>query len=379
MNRTDASMHQVCKSCVMDTTDPDIRFDDEGVCNHCRTIAADLAALDVEPAEQQRRLDALAVRIRRASTGRPYDVVVGLSGGVDSSFVGVLAHDMGLRVLAVHFDNGWDAEVAVANIHAIVGAFGFDLETYVIDWPEFRDLQRSFLRAGVVDIEMLTDHAILAAMFECARKHDVGFVLSGDNVATEHGMPPSWVWNKTDLVNIKAIQKRFGSVGLKSFPNKGLLKNTWRRKLNKSFELIEIFNLIGYKKHAALERLKQETGWQAYGGKHHESTFTKFYQAYILPTKFGIDKRKVHLSALIRNGEISRTEALKELQQPLYDDDALRRDKAYVLKKLGFSEDEFDSMMAEAPVPHEHYPTDLVLRGVLKGAQSNLRRFGLPV
>ncbi len=365
--------YQVCTTCVMDTTDPAITFDDHGVCNHCRDALPKIEKIRLSPQESQVRLEALAQQIKADSKGCSYDAVVGMSGGVDSSYVAWLAHKLDLRVLAVHFDNGWNAEIAVANIESVVNTCGFDLETYVIDWPEFRDLQRAFIKAGVVDIEMLSDHAIMAAMFDLAKRHNVKYVLSGTNIATEHGMPRSWVWNKQDLTNIIDIQKRFGDKRLKSFPTMGLLKSIVKRYLGLGFKFVEILDLVNFRKNDAMAELKQETGWQYYGGKHYESTFTKFYQTYILPQKFNIDKRKVHLSALIRNHEIDREEALSELSEPLYELDELRRDKAYVLKKLGFTEDEFDAIMKQSPVRHDFYKSDIKLRDFLKNLS---RKFG---
>jgi hypothetical protein len=276
---------------------------------------------------------------------------------VDSSYVALLAARHSLRTLLVHFDNGWNSAVAVENIRGIVDGLGFDLETYVIDWEEFRDLQRSFFQASVVDIEMLTDHAITAAMFSIARKRGIRYILSGVNLATESGLPQAWYWNKQDLRNIKAIHKRFGGVKLNSFPT----LSTWRwivQRHLRRFVFVEILNMVNYRKLEAMAQLTSELGWRYYGGKHYESVFTKFYQAYVLPTKFGIDKRKAHLSSLVRNGELRRDEALAELAKPLYDPAELRQEKEYVLKKLDFSEQEFERIMALPVRSHLDYPSD---------------------
>jgi len=365
---------QVCTTCVMDTSDPAITFDEAGVCIHCQDAIPEIKKIQLTPEESRHQLKVLADRIKENSKDCAYDAVVGMSGGVDSSYVAWLAKEMGLRVLAVHFDNGWNAEIAVANIESVVTTCGFDLETYVIDWPEFKDLQRSFIKAGVVDIEMLSDHAIMAAMFDLAKRHKVKYVLSGTNIATEHGMPRAWVWNKQDLTNIQDIQKRFGSRKIKSFPTMGLIKSIIKRYLGLGFKFVEILDKTNFRKNDTMALLEEKTGWQYYGGKHYESVFTKFYQAYILPEKFGIDKRKVHLSALIRNGEISREEAVAELNQPLYDPEELRRDKEYVLKKLSFDEQEFNALMKQAPVAHDFYKSDLNTRIFLKNLA---RKFGL--
>jgi N-acetyl sugar amidotransferase len=357
---------RVCARCVMDESDRNIRFDADGVCNHCHDAERALAKVRLSPEESKARLQALAAEIGKTRTAEGYDSIIGLSGGVDSSYTAWLAHKLGLRPLAVHLDNGWNSEIAVANIHNLVQRCGFDLVTLVIDWPEFRDLQRAFIKAGVVDIEMLSDHAIVATMFRLCRKHGIQTVLSGTNVATEHGMPRSWVWNKQDLTNIRAIHARYGSVRLKTFPTMGLVRSALWRLPAFGYRFVELLDSANYRKTSAIEELKREAGWREYGDKHHESVFTKFYQSYILPTKFGIDKRRVHLSALIRNAEITRGVALEALNEPIYDPAELRRDREFVLKKLGFSEAEFDALMAAPPVPHDHYRSDRKVRDVLK-------------
>ena len=356
----------ICSVCVMDTSDPDIEFDNDGICSHCWGAKKEYESIRLTAQASKAQLANAAARIKQTSNDKAYDAVAGISGGVDSSYILWLAHELGLRVLAVHFDNGWNSEIAVSNIEAVVQHCGFDLETYVINWPEFRDLQRSFLKASVVDIEMLSDHAIMASMFQLAKRHNISTVLSGTNIATEYGMPRAWVWNKQDLTNILSIHRKFGEMKLKSYPRMGLFKSILKRHLGFGCEFVELLDMANYRKDKALSTLQSETGWRPYGGKHFESVFTKFYQAHILPVKFGIDKRKVHLSALIRNDEISRERALADLDQPLYDPDELRRDKAFVLKKLGFSEAEFDEMMAEPPVRHDAYGSDKALRIFIK-------------
>lgn len=358
--------YKECAACVMDTSDRAILFDSEGVCNHCRQADRELAAIRLSAEESERRLREVAAPIAASRMRADYDSIVGLSGGVDSSYVALLARRLGLRPLAVHLDNGWNSEIAVSNIRGVAEACNLDLMTLVVDWPEFRDLQRAFVKAGVVDIEMLSDHAIVATMFRLSRKHGIHNILSGTNVATEHGMPRSWVWNKQDLTNIRAIHHKYGSVSLKTFPTMGLAASIWARNLGAGPRFVELLNYSNYRKSDAIEALQREVGWRDYGGKHFESIFTKFYQAYILPVKFGIDKRRVHLSALIRNGEIERATAVDRLSMPIYDPIQLRRDKEYVLKKLGFSESEFDLIMKEPPVSHDRYRSDRWIRDAIK-------------
>ena len=346
-----------CTRCVIDTTDPDIRFNENGVCNYCLEADRELPKYRYTPEQEKKNLEQLAAQIKKEAKGK-YQAIIGLSGGVDSSYVTHLAKTLEINPLIVHFDNGWNSEKSVSNIKKIVDKCGFDLETYVINWPEFKDLQRSFFKAGVVDIEILSDHAIMATMFKLRRKHNIKFVLSGSNYVTEHGMPLRWLWRKQDLTNIKAIQKQFGTKALKEFPTLSSIEFQMIRMFGWGAVYIELLNHINYSKTRALEVLINEYGWEYYGGKHFESTFTKFYQAYVLPEKFGYDKRKVHLSALIRNKEITRDEAVRDLEKPPYDSNELKIDKEYVLKKLGFSEAEFDRMMKEKPKEHLDYPSD---------------------
>jgi hypothetical protein len=273
----------------------------------------------------------------------------------------------------VHFDNGWNSELAVQNIRLLMDHLGFDLETYVIDWEEFRDLQRAFFRASVIDIEMLTDHAIAASLFRIAGQRCIRHILSGYNVATESGLPQAWYWNKQDLRNIRAIHARFGTVPLRSFPT----LSTWQWMVlrhTRRFRFVELLNLMLYEKRQALRELTNDFGWRYYGGKHYESIFTRFYQAYVLPVKFGVDKRRAHLSSLIRNGEMNRDEALNELKCPPCEPDVLKADREYVLKKLGYSEAEFAQVMALPVQPHSAYASDQWLIRLSAGLRRWLRR-----
>ena len=348
---------QVCTRCVMDTTDQDIQFDSDGVCNYCHDAEEKLPNYRFSVEQEEENLKNLKAKLKDQQKGE-YDSILGLSGGVDSSYVAYLAMKMGLNPLCVHFDNGWNSDIAVKNIRNIIDVTGFDLYTYVIDWPEFRDLQRAFFKAGVIDIEILTDHAIFASLFKLRRKHKISSVLSGTNYATEHGMPHSWSWQKMDLRNIKAIQKRFGDMELKSFPTMSSFFWVLMRQFGIGGTFEEPLNNVNYKKVDAMQTLSVVFDWKYYGGKHYESVFTKFYQAYVLPMKFGVNKRKVHYSDLIRNGEITREEVIAELEKLLYDPQEFERDKTFVLKKLGIPEEEFDLIMAEKPISHDFYPTD---------------------
>jgi N-acetyl sugar amidotransferase len=349
--------YRQCTRCVMDSHGDDrITFDAAGVCNYCHYYDGLYASLVPDAAKAAELLTRKTAEIRRSGEGKAYDCILGLSGGVDSSYLAHIAKQQGLRPLCIHFDNGWNSEMAVQNIQHIVNKLGFDLETYVIDWDEFRDLQRAYFKAGVIDIEALTDHAIFASIYRLAFRLGIRYVLSGSNVVTEGILPYHWTHRKSDYINIVDIHRRYGTLPLRSFPL--IDKKTKDRIRRWGLETVELLNWIPYDKAVAKATLQRELGWQDYGGKHYESVFTKFYQAYILPVKFGVDKRKAHLSTLVCSGQMTRDEALRELEKPLYDPEELRRDKEYVLKKLGFTEAEFDRMMSEEPVPHDAFEVE---------------------
>lgn len=367
--------YRVCTRTVMDTSDPDIRFDDDGVSNYVHDFAAFMDSLP-SPEERKALLEKRVAQIKAEGRGKRYDCVLGLSGGVDSSYLAYLSREWGLRPLVVHFDNGWNSELAVDNIERIVSQLGFELSTFVMNWEEFRNLQRSYFLASVVDIEVPTDHLIFGALFRLAAKHKLRTILSGTNYATEWLMPPRWNYRKNDAVNMRAIQRLFGSRKLRELPILGVW-NQGRYTLLNGIRTFAPLDLIDYSKAGAKKLLTEELGWRDYGGKHYESVFTRFYQGYVLPRKFGIDKRRAHLSTLILTGEITRDAALAELQQPTYDEVLQAEERAYVAKKLGFADDEFDRILSAAPVPHEVYGTDARQRGQYSrmiDAVSRLRR-----
>lgn len=296
---------------------------------------------------------------RRVGRGRDYDCVVGVSGGVDSTYTALTVKRLGLRALAVHLDNGWDSEMAVSNIESVVTKLGFDLYTWVINWNEFRDLQLAYFKAGVVDLEVPTDHAIIAALFLVARRYGVKHIFTGHNIVTEGFLPEGWVHNKMDYRNLAAIHRRFGTVPLRTFPSLVLGRYLYYTRVL-GLELVPILDYMPYRKTDAQAELEQELGWRDHGSKHFESIFTRFYQAHILPEKFGIDKRKSHLSTLVNSGQITREEAIARMTSPPYPSvEQLATDREYVLKKLGFSEETWAAYMRRPRVPHEAYPSYL--------------------
>lgn len=351
-------MYQICENCIMDTSDKEIHFNDQGICNHCIDSLNKIDNYFFSKDEENSNIEKLKSRVKKRAGNHKYDSIIGLSGGVDSSYIAYLCHINNLNPLCVHFDNGWNSDISIQNIKKIISVTGFDLHTEVINWPEFRDLQRSFILAGVVDIEMLSDHAIFTSLCRKINQYKIKTIMSGFNYKTEHGMPMSWVWSKMDFTNIKAIQKKFGSVKIKSFPHMTNIRWLLMKRFNLRGYFEDPLNLINYDKFEAIQTLKSYFNWESYGAKHNESIFTKFYQSYILPTKFGIDKRRVHLSCLIRTKNISRKDALEKIKEPFYDEIDLLKEKNFIMKKLNFKEDEFDNIIESEPVPHDYYPTD---------------------
>lgn len=347
---------RVCAKTVMDNSDPDIRFDADGVSNWWHDYHA-LLATRPDADERAALLEQYLETIKTDGRGKAYDCILGVSGGVDSSYLAYMAKEWGLRPLVVHFDNGWNDELAVANIETIVRKLGYQLQTFVMNWPQFRDLQRAYFKASLIDQDVPTDHMIFGALYRIAREHDIKYIMSGNNFATEWLLPRSWHYFKGDAVNLRAVHSRFGERPIDKLP----VLSAWRRLYYEKVRLIQQvqgLELIEYRKTDAKSFLEKEFGWQDYGGKHYESVFTRFYQGYFLPTKYGVDKRKAHLSNLILNGEITRDEAIAELRRPTYEPERQAADKRYVAKKLGWSEVEFEEILNLPPALHESYATD---------------------
>jgi N-acetyl sugar amidotransferase len=365
---------RVCTRCVMDETAAEISFDADGVCNFCTDFLAKLAAARDKVGDAIAHKDEFIAAVKSAGRGKEYDCVVGVSGGVDSSYVLYLAVKHGLRPLAVHLDNGWNSELAAHNIASLVNHLKVDLYTHVIDWEENRDLQLSFFRANVVDIEMLMDNAMLALNYSQAARYGLKYILGGSNLSTEGlTMPRNWSHYKRDSRNIRRIHRRFGSVPIKTHPLLSTLGHMWY-ELARGIRWISFLDYFPYNKFVALDTLQKELGYKPYPYKHYESVFTRFYQAYILPRKFGYDKRRVHLATLVASGQMSRQEALDLLEQPPYADPKQEeQDRLFLLKKLGFTEQSFAQYMREPAVPHAAYGSELPLYNTLSRAYRFLK------
>lgn len=367
--------YRICSLTVMDNiADPDIHFDEEGICNYVH----DYRRVEKESVYTDdlgiNMLNELASKIKRDGAGKEYDCLIGLSGGVDSTYVAYLVKKLGLRPLAVHLDNGWNSELAVMNIENIVKKLNIDLFTLVVDWEEFKDIQLAYLKASVVDIEIVSDHAIFATMYKLAKEKKIGYIISGTNVVTEHIMPPSWLYSKMDFANLKDIHRQFGNRKLKTYPIFDFKKYVYYSSVLKLVP-ISIINFVEYKKEEIKKLISRELSWRDYGGKHYESIFTKFYQAFILPEKFKIDKRKAHLSTLICSGQMTREEALVQLSKPLYEQRELKSDREYVIKKFGIKEEEFDEIMKQKPRLHSDFKTDRHLKLMYMNLLKNTKQF----
>ncbi len=352
MNRS----YQMCTNCIMDTSDPEIKFDEYGVCNHCaqykRRVERELFS---DPTVREQRLDELIQQIKRDGANKEYDCILGVSGGVDSSYLAYIVKERGLRPLAVHFDNGWNSELAVDNIQKILNKLEIDLYTYVVDWDEFCDLQRSFLKASVPNVEIPTDHAISAVLWNTAYKKGIRYILNGSNLKTEGIMPLAWTYSSYDYFHIKSIQRMFGTRRLRSYPKLGFFKFLYFVTVRK-IRTINILNYLHYEKEAAMQLLSEKFDWRPYQEKHYESVWTRFYQGYYLVKKFGYDKRRPHLSALVNSGQLSRKAALDQMEVESYPADLFKKDYAFTLKKFGLSDAEFESMIHEPAKSHLGYP-----------------------
>jgi N-acetyl sugar amidotransferase len=367
--------YKICSRCIMDTSDLNIEFNDAGVCNHCIRYENELHRRVFVGREANEKLKDLIEKIKRSGKRKEYDCIIGVSGGVDSTYVAYLTKQLGIRPLAVHFDNGWNSELAVSNIEKTLDHLGIDLYTYVIDWEEFKDLQLSFLKASTPDGEIPTDHAINALLFREANKRGIKYIINGMNFAAESISVPGWAYGHSDWKYIKSVQKIFGSAKLKRYPKYTFFNLFWWNIICQ-IKVVSILNYVNYKKDAVMKVLQNELGWVYYGGKHYESVYTRFFQGYILPKKFGIDKRKAHLSDLIKSGQISREDALVELEKLGYDEQLFRQDMTFVIKKFELNEASFEEIMNLPPKTFRDYPNNFQSVHRLKSFVNKLREKG---
>ena len=337
--------YRICTRCIMDTTDPLIHFDENGVCNHCHRYDQNVRSFGYKGKRTDAQRERLIKKIKEFGKDKEYDCLLGISGGVDSTYLALLAHKYHLRVLAVHVDAGWNSEIAVSNIQKMCKALDMDLHTIVVDWPAMKELQRAYMFSGLANLDVPQDHVFFAAVYEYAKKYNIRYMLNGSNLATEGILPTAWGYSAADFKCMKSVYRKCGR-GKKIFrkyPHYGLLKYFYYQK---RIIRVNLLNYVPYSKKLAMETLEREFDWKYYGGKHYESRFTKFFQSYYLPEKFGYDKRRAHLSSLVVGGEMTREEALKEMADTSeYSEAQMMEDKEYILKKLDISEKQWEEIM----------------------------------
>jgi N-acetyl sugar amidotransferase len=349
--------YRICTNCVMDTTDPSIAFDDRGFCDHCTTFYKKILPNWHTDEKGQVALHKLLSRIRRTGVAKDFDCIIGVSGGSDSSYLTYLAKErFKLRPLVFHVDAGWNSQIAVNNIERLVDGLGLDLFTEVIDWNEMRDLQLAYFKAGVPNIDTPQDHAFFAMMYSFAERHKVKYILTGANYSTECIRNPlEWMYYQSDSAQLRDIHRRFGARPLVSFPITNALRHKVYLRYFKGIRRVSPLNYVPYVKEDAMRFLQERFGWQPYPQKHFESRFTKFYEGYWLPKKFGYDTRRVQYSSLILTKQMTRDQALEKLRVPVYDEATIAQDFEYVATKLGISTRELQAYMDAPNKSYKHY------------------------
>ena len=358
---------RICTFCVMDDSMSGVVFDEAGQCNCCRDALARRAHEWWPNEVGEAKLLALVAALRREGKGKPYDAMVGLSGGIDSAY---LAHYMrtrfDLRLLAVHVDGGWNSEAAVRNIELLVRNLDMDLHTYVVEWTEMRDMQLAFLKASVLNQDIPQDHAFFATLYRTAHRFQIKSFLSGVNFSSENISSPNIGFPSIDGVHVRGVHRTFGQTPLSSYPVMSLMEFLWQTRVVRQPAMYKPLNFIDYDKADAKQALTLSYGWKDYGGKHSESRFTKFYQDIYLPRRYGFDKRRLHLSSLIVSGQLIREAALAELETPILSEEQARRDLKFVAKKLQLTVSELNALIGSPPRAHTDFPNGSLLHGSLR-------------
>jgi N-acetyl sugar amidotransferase len=340
-----SSLYKICTNCVMDTSDSRISFDENGVCDHCNDFINNVKPNWNVGVESKEELSSIIDKIKKEGIGKDFDCILGLSGGVDSSYMLHLAvNEFGLRPLVFHVDGGWNSELAVHNIQMMVDKLGLDLYTEVINWEEMKDFQLAFFKSGVPHIDIPQDHAFVATLYNFAYKYNIKYILNGGNISTECVRNPmEFLYYGTDMAQIHDIQEKFGLIKMETYPFSSVLRHKFFLRYIKGVKVVKALNYMPYIKSEALRLLEKEYGWKPYPQKHFESRFTKFYEGYWLPERFGFDTRRVQFSSLILTGQMQREEALEMLQKPAYNSETKEEDFNYIATKLGITKSELET------------------------------------
>lgn len=355
--------YKICANCIMDTSDSNITFDERGWCDYCNNYYSNILP-NWHPDEQGEKIIGPVIdKIKKDGKGRDHDCLIGVSGGVDSSYVTYIAKEkFGLRPLIFHVDAGWNSQVAVNNIEKLIDTLGLDLHTEVIDWLEMKDLQLAFFKAQVPHIDTPQDHAFFAALYNFGAKHRFKYILTGANYSTECVREPlEWHYHASDLRQLKDIHSRFGQRPLKTFPTADIFKYKLYYRFVKGIRVVKPLNYVPYIKEDAMQELVDKFGWQRYAHKHYESRFTRFYEGYWLPTKFGYDKRRAHFSSLILTKQMTREEALKRIAEKAYEDESIAQDFEYIATKLGLTVSELQEIMKGENKTYRDYKSSMPL------------------
>ncbi|MBU2526461.1 MAG: N-acetyl sugar amidotransferase [Bacteroidetes bacterium] len=337
--------YQICTNCVMDTSDSKITFDEKGICDHCNDFYENVKPNWHTDERGKKELSLIVEKIKKEGKGKDFDCILGLSGGVDSSYMlHIAVKEFGLRPLVFHVDGGWNSELAVHNIQVLVDKFGLDLYTEVINWEEMKDFQLAFFKSGVPHIDIPQDHAFVATLYNFAHKYNIKYILNGGNISTECiRNPMEYFYYGTDMAQINDIRKRFGTIKMETYPFSPILKHKFYLRYIKRIKVLKLLNYRPYIKGDALELLNKAYGWKPYPQKHFESRFTKFFEAYWLPERFGFDSRRVQFSSLIVTGQMNRDEALEKLKKPAYNPETIEDEFNYIATKLGITPNQLKS------------------------------------
>jgi N-acetyl sugar amidotransferase len=348
------SDYKICKRCVMDTSDIEITFDEMGNCNHCNNYFTKIKMPTFSKNKNEEELKKLIQSIKTKNKNNSYDCIIGVSGGTDSSYTLYTACKLGLKPLAVHIDTGWNSVAAVKNIKQLCTKLNVDFECLVVDWNEFKAIQKAVLQSGIVEVELPTDVAIIGGLHKIAAEKNINYIISGCNTTSEGILPEKWFYNPKDKKLLKTIISKYSNTTLNTLPTLGIIEEL-HYKLIRKIKIVYLLDYVEYNSKIALEFLQQHFNLLRYAGKHHESIFTAFAQSYIQPKKFNLDYRRATLSSLICANTVTRQEALQLLEKPAHQVQGMNEIKEYVLKKLNYTPQQFEEIMKAKPLSYQNY------------------------